>query len=355
MRRLRFLLPFLAPVLLGAPAEAADEVHLNGGTVLRGQVLRPPTPDADASPQPVRLLLPGGDVVELAASDVKEIREAKDDPQPGKHLRHVNPKAGAPGGLDVAITYYQHPDGGPRVDLIGAVHIGEARYYEQAQRLLDRASVVLYEGVKPKDATAADLNKPQTEEENPVRALQGKFAKWFGLVFQLDSIDYTRKHFVHADMTMEEFAGTPDVSHRAPEEGEAGGAFKGPGRAGPLKSQVEQAMRYVKLIGPLLDRALGGETAGPLRRIAKAVFARMLGSVDMQSAMAGFAPEMADLLLTKRNAVVIERLEEQREKPDVKTVAVFYGAAHMSGIEDELKRMGYRRIGAEWLRAWDLE
>ncbi len=55
---------------------------------------------------------------------------------------------------------------GPKVELVGVVHIGDAAYYERLQEFLDGFDLVLYEGVKPGglgdapgDATADDAAK----------------------------------------------------------------------------------------------------------------------------------------------------------------------------------------------------
>lgn len=359
MRSPRFLLPLLAPALL-APAlldrtASADEVHLQGGTVLQGVVLAPPADPKAGPSNTVRLLVPGGDVLALARADVKSIDTVADAPAKGKHLRYVTPTEDVAGGLDIAVTYYMHPDGGPRIDLVGAVHIGEKTYYRQTQRMLDRASIVLYEGVKPKDSTAADFEKPQAADKNPLRALQGKIATWFGLEFQLDGIDYTRPHFVHADLTAEEFTGRPSGADAASGD-EDDASDKPQGGAAKLKGQANRLLMLMNMFGPMLDLLMGDATrAGPARNRLKGMFAQTLGSVDVQKQLQSFAPGMSELLLTKRNAVVIKRLQEQREKKGAKSIAVFYGAAHMTGIEDELTRLGYERVGAEWLRAWHVE
>ena len=325
-------------MLFGAPA-TADEVHLQGGTILRGEVL-----SAEGATGAVRMLLPGGDVIQLARADVKTVHRETQVPAPGAHLRYVAPKDGAEGGLDVAVTYYAHPDGGPRVELVGAVHIGEAAYYKAAQAILDRASIVLYEGVKPKDATAEDFEKAK-DADNPVRALQTNIAKWFGLTFQLDGIDYTRPNFVHADMTVEEFSGP---------QGRAQG--KTSNGANDILARTKRLTLLMKLIAPILDNLIGdAESAGPLRNRFKNTFARMLGTVDVNAVLGSAAPELTELLLDKRNKVVIERLLEQRQKPDVRTIAVFYGAAHMEGLEVSLRELGYKRTGARWLRSWVLK
>ena len=56
---------------------------------------------------------------------------------------------------------------GPRVDLVGAVHIGDKAFYTELQRQLDASDVVLFEGVKPSGAGAL---APDLDEAGKVEA-----------------------------------------------------------------------------------------------------------------------------------------------------------------------------------------
>jgi len=60
------------------------------------------------------------------------------------------------------------------------------------------------------------------------------------------------------------------------------------------------------------------------------------------------------LILTQRNAVVMEKLEHLLPTTEGR-IGIFYGAAHMPELEEELiGRLGYRRVSGRWLRAWAL-
>ncbi len=70
---------------------------------------------------------------------------------------------------ETAAIAYQRSDGtGPIVWLVGAVHIGDARYYESLQRFLDKVEVVLFESVLPHGAFGASA----TSEISGQRATQ---------------------------------------------------------------------------------------------------------------------------------------------------------------------------------------
>lgn len=57
----------------------------------------------------------------------------------------------------------QKPDG-PRVFLLGAVHIGDKAFYQSLQEFLDRQDVVLFEGVKPAGSGDAEHGLPMDDE-----------------------------------------------------------------------------------------------------------------------------------------------------------------------------------------------
>lgn len=335
IRTLLVTLALLAPLSLAH----ADEVTLKGGTTLAGVVLH------DGAKQ-VRLLLPAGDTLSLERADVAAVTQDEDEPGSGEFTRYVPPGKGTAGGLDVAVTYYVHLEGGPRVDLIGAVHIADGHFYREVQKALEDAGVVLYEGVKPKGLSNADFDRgpPADKPKSPVRLLQEKMARWLGLDFQLAGITYRRPHFVHADVTTEALDGEDEETKAGVEESARSGIF----------AQAAFMNGLLKLAGPLFDLLLGrGTSAGPLRKGLKRTMAEMLGTMDMEDRLRRMDPKQVEWILDRRNAVAIERLEEQLEKKAGGPIAVFYGAAHMRGLEKSLlEKLGYRRAGARWVRAW---
>jgi hypothetical protein len=306
-------------LLLGAPARA-DEVVLKGGSRLQGVVLK----QDDAG---VRLLQPGGDEVALAVTDLKEVRRDADAPQGGQVIRYAaDPKAAAQ-GLQVALVHMLHPTTGRRVDLVGAVHIADLAYYREVQRLLEQVDVVLYEMVKPKDA--APEEKPKPGEENSLRDLQKRMAGWLGLAFQLDAISYDRPHFVHGDLTLEEFSGQPGSEDMA--------------------SRVKPMAFLLKLLDGLMKLAGGGGSG--FQRMLKGTIGERLGGMDPKELGAMLGDATMELLIDRRNEACVKCLLEV--PATARTVAIFYGAAHLPDLEKRLKAQGYERAGARWLTAWD--
>jgi hypothetical protein len=325
-------LPLALAVLLLGPCAAsrADTVVLAGGSRLEGVVL-------EKGEAGTRLLLPEGSEVTLAAADVKEVLPDAGAPAPGTYMRWHSSKVG-PSGLQVALVHFVSPDGKRRVDLVSAVHIADAAFFREVTKVLELEDVVLYEMVK---AEGADP-EAAPEEENPIRKVQAKMAGWLGLAFQLDHVDYGRPHFQHADMTLEEFeaaGGTVPGGKAAP-----GGGVLGP--LGNLESQME-------MLGTMM-RTLGVEDPDPAKAAeAKArlrtMIGRMVGTLGSSLSMLLGGP-MNDVLIVKRNEVVVEKLKAL--PPEARRVAVFYGAGHFQDLEKRLADLGWRRAGGRWLTAW---
>ncbi|MGH7298237.1 MAG: hypothetical protein ACRELB_25080, partial [Polyangiaceae bacterium] len=67
------------------------------------------------------------------------------------------------------------------------------------------------------------------------------------------------------------------------------------------------------------------------------------------------SPAMKREILVKRNAYVLRHLKARIDAADKSkplTIAVFYGAAHLPGMEKELVKWGFRPTETIWLKAW---
>jgi hypothetical protein len=331
MRTLLRLSALALPALLAAPG-AADEVRLAGGTRLEGVVLA-------RDEKEVRLLLPGGQEVVLAAADVAEVVPAPEAPKPGQHVRYREGEKGR-SALEVSLVHLFHPERKLRVDLVSAIHIGDAAYYRQIQAHLESTDVVLFEAVVPEGTTdyAAQLNAP--EQEEGVGALQARIADLLGVEFQKDGIAYGRPHFVHADMTVEQFQ-----AHLG-ERGRGGEASDILARLTGIDASL------MKLVEPVLDLLVNMGNAMPgMRKRLKRTFARALHQTSGD--MSGMLDEqLLDVIIVKRNDVVLQRVADL--PPETRTASVFYGAGHMADLETRLLAQGFTRAGARWLTAWDI-
>src|SRR4051794_16698392 len=112
---------------------------------------------------------------------------------------------GAAGGkLETADVTYRNADG-VSVRLVSAVHIGEKGYYQALAQSFTGDDAVLYELVKAKDAAVPVPGVPRQGGGNPIGEFQRMLKDVLNLDFQLDSIDYSAKNFVHADLDADTF------------------------------------------------------------------------------------------------------------------------------------------------------
>ncbi len=255
-------------------------------------------------------------------------------------LRVTETGDGAPDALQVAVAGYRAADG-TRLDLVGAVHVGDPEYFAALNRAFDDYDVVLYELVGDPDA-AAGARDPNAERSlSAVGFLQGGMKDVLGLAFQLDEIDYDRSHFVHADMTAEEFS----ASMTARNESLLGMLFRAWIVGMSQQTPEASAQAQVDLLKILLadDRQLA----------LKRMFARQLASEqDMLEAMSG--PE-GSTLITERNRKALEVLDRERSDGH-RRIALFYGAGHFPDFHRRLiAEHGFEPVDLRWIDAWRLD
>jgi hypothetical protein len=182
----------------------------------------------------------------------------------------------------------------------------------------------------------------QTAEPGEDWSAQGELAEALGLAFQLDAMDYDRPHFRHSDLPL----------------GKLGSRLGGEAEEGDDAEidMMVQLMRGKGVAGGLLKFVIDFMKASPrLAGLTKAVLIEVLGNVkgDLSEA-AGMPPGMREMmrsLIRDRNQIVIgdlRRLLDAAAPP--RSIAVFYGAAHMHDLEARIvAELGYRPVEDEWL------
>jgi hypothetical protein len=260
--------------------------------------------------------------------------------EPQKFLRFV--EEGRDGGrLETAIATYQNAQG-QKVHLVAAVHIADTGYFAALNKLFDGYDALLYEMVKPKD-----MGAPERVEANGisvVHIIQKGLKTFLDLDYQLDGIDYTKKNFVHADLTAEEFNRMQD------ERGESlFGLMMQQMMREMMKGGGGNAQRMQDMDPMQLLAALSSDDGA---RQLKMILAKQFENMDeMVAALEG--PD-GSVLLTERNKAAMKVVKEQLAAGK-KNMGLFYGAAHMKDLEKRLMdELGFRRTGVEWRVAWDL-
>lgn len=249
----------------------------------------------------------------------------------------------------------KHP--GARIDLIGAIHLGEPGYYDQLNEMFTRYEVVLFEAVMPEQAVIDDLRPGHggaarsdlTDEEEwtetkvglaAISVLQLGMKDALGLEFQLAGVDYSPRNFVHADMTSEEF----EESMRR--RGESFKEMLAREMSKAVVSQQEQNPLATNL--DLMLSALSSDRFYRVRRIV----AVQLAKADEAEAFAG--ADGTSTIITERNIKALKILNRELKKGR-RNIGVFYGAGHLKDMEERLvKEFGFSRTAESWVVAWNL-
>ena len=274
-------------------------------------------------------------------ADEKAEKQKDDSELYSEHLRIRRDERGRAMSMDTSITRFEMKnEDGERifVDLIGAIHIGEKDYYKTLNDRFEQYDAMLYELVAP-EGTVIPKGGGGRDVTNPVAAMQLGMMSGLDLTFQLEEIDYTKKNFVHADMTPEEFAESWKNNNESI------------GRI--LLKSIGQSMAMQQRGGApsnlsLLSAALSDNPTLGFRRVA----AKQM--VDMDAGMSIFEGDNGSTIIDHRNAKVIEVLQRELDK-GTKKIAIFYGAGHLNDLQRRLESdLKMKRGGKTWLEAWKL-
>src|SRR6266851_2011010 len=110
-----------------------------------------------------------------------------------------------PVALETALVRYM-PVGGKgdlEVDLVGAVHLGDKEYYKKLNKQFQQYDVVLYELVAQPGTV---IPKGGKQKDDPLSLIMQVVKMVLDLELQTERIDYTKKNFVHADLSPEQMA-----------------------------------------------------------------------------------------------------------------------------------------------------
>ena len=239
------------------------------------------------------------------------------------------------GQLQTALASYKNA-AGQVVDLVGAVHVGDAAYYQNLNERFKSYGVVLYELV----ANPEDFLNPDPEETpapSMISMLQRTMKNVLKLEFQLDIIDYKAVNFVHADLTPEAF------SKMQKERGESIFTLI----LNAMNAQAATGIETKIGLGQLFRVFTSRDSASELKLLVAQQFE------EMEQLMDASEGEKGTVLITGRNEQVIKVLKEQLKK-DVRKLAIFYGAGHLLDLEERLLDLGFKKTGQEWLTAWNI-
>ena len=251
---------------------------------------------------------------------------------------------GRPVAMETSVVRYQGKnENGEKVtvDLIGAVHVGGQDYYDALNEQFEKYESLLYELVAPKGTIIPKGGRVDDDSIslNPVGGIQKGLTQVLDLEFQLEQIDYTRKNFVHADMTPAEFAESMEKN----EESIGGYALKAFGQ-----SMAMQASGKDTGTAGMIMALFAKDKSLRMRR----VMAQQM--INMDAGLAMFEGKDGSTIINHRNAKCMEVLKEELAAGK-KKLAIFYGAGHLADMEQRLTSDFEMTVGGQkWLPAWKL-
>lgn len=203
------------------------------------------------------------------------------------------------------------------------------------------------DGKEGGEGSDADIKLDQTSlpEEAEMQGeevnLQESLAKALGLEYQLVSIDYGQENWRCSDMTIDQLkrALEEEGADFAPLEG----ALAGTSWQGKLAGAALKIIQW-------LDDWADGAISDMIKIVLIDLFA---DETVIEQGLKQFGQGFEEVIVRQRNQVVIDELLEMRERePEVKSIAVFYGAAHMLDMQERLySQLGYKAVSQEWITA----
>jgi hypothetical protein len=259
-----------------------------------------------------------------------------------KFLRIIKDDDG-PTALETAVVRYRPAKGNAdlTVDLIGVVHLGEKSYYRRLNKVFEQYDALLYELVAPQGTKPA---KGQGSA-NPLRIVQKIMSVALDLESQIEHVDYTKKNFVHADLSPAEMA------EAIKKRGDTGLTLALSVAADLLRQQNLKNGEKPGSDTELPDLASLVTDPTALSKI-KRLLASQLAAIDAPGA--GLGPTLNTILVEDRNKAAMKVLKKEIDRGQ-KKIAIFYGAAHMPDFEKRLRdELGLVPVSTTWVHAWDL-
>ncbi|MHC4774720.1 MAG: type II secretion system protein GspG [Planctomycetota bacterium] len=173
--------------------------------------------------------------------------------------------------------------------------------------------------------------------------LQAELAKALGLEFQLDALDYDRPHFRNSDMALDQLERA--LAARGVDFAPIEGSLAGSSLPGRLAVVILRLVRFAD------DLFFEGAIADGCKVVLIDLFS---DEVLLEQSMVQFGHGFMDVIIGERNQVVVDDVKAiLASEPEVESIAILYGAAHMPDMARRLnEQLGYRPAGEQWFRAF---
>ncbi|MBU13465.1 MAG: hypothetical protein CMQ14_00075 [Gammaproteobacteria bacterium] len=248
------------------------------------------------------------------------------------------------GKLQTSINRYVAKNG-TEVELVAAVHIADAAYYEALNAYFEQRDAVLYELV---------TNEPDPDLSQQARSyggsaigfVQAAMARYLQLHFQLQEINYGAVNFRHADLNMQELRSIMDAKN------ENFFTIFLDLAAAQMASEQQARLNGSGAVSSFtvlsLLTALAADNQG---QAVKYLVAQELGRSGGLIIDAELESQVT--ILGDRNAAALGELQQVLRDGSGQRISLFYGAAHMPGIERALlEELEFSMSEQTWLDAW---
>lgn len=233
---------------------------------------------------------------------------------------------------------------GQIVDLVGAVHLADAAYFDALNAQLAQYEVVLYEMVGGEFSTREERADEADPDLAQIQMAHGIVHRVLGMEYQTEGIDYDRPNFIHADVDWEQYQDLMTARNQS-----LATLFQ---RALALTQNGEgPAILTDEAAGNrMLSGLLSGLATGNATQLKRSL-APMLG--EAEALIDEIEGEDGTVLVTERNKVVMAILDRELNRGR-REVAIFYGAGHFPDLERRLLADGFQRQAGVWITAWEI-
>lgn len=261
-------------------------------------------------------------------------------------VRLVEDEEGNATGLETAIARYSGKPKGAKgkvlVDLVGAIHVGDAAYYADLNQRFLTYQVLLYELVAPEGTVIPKGSRARSD--NAMGLMQNGMKDLLDLEHQLEKVDYTARNFVHADMSPEELL----ASMKSKGESVISMYFRLMGQA--IGEQTKQQVKGKSTELDLMQAMFATEDRP--RKLKIAMASQM---TELEGLLTSFGGEKGSSLIHERNRVALEVMAEQIKRGK-RRLGIFYGAGHLADMDKRLRdQYDMQQISKEWVTAWNLK
>jgi hypothetical protein len=206
------------------------------------------------------------------------------------------------------------------------------------------------DGAAGGDDAAADFGLADQHPPDPMAAshddsLQSQLADALDLQFQLDAIDYSHDNWRCSDMAIDEVG--REMAQRGLDFGPMGGTLAGTSFPARIIKMMLGLMRFA-------DSLMDGAIADTF----KVVMIEMLGDEQfIEKGLGQLGQGFTEVIVEQRNQVAVDDLRAIIDRePEVKSVAILYGAAHMDDLGQRLmQQLGYEPRESHWLKAIEVD